>query len=228
MSRRIRSVAGVSLARSLAVSALATLLLACSDTPSLTPAGQVDLTRLPHGTVDVEQVSNALTRPAEPLDEEQERLIDAISQAPERFFDSLPPHPVLNEAELVYFSAGRSLELPLFYQDAIERQGEDSPMRIRLALILQRIGMYPAAEREARLALQFRPTDPDASYVLANVLAQAEDRSPARLEEIDQNWSRTLQLAPEYIPLDGTPLQEFQQRLSQVRALRGATGEAGP
>lgn len=209
------------------LSALATALLmfSCAEEPALVPAGHVDLTQIPHAAeVDTELVRQALVRPSPPLSDDEERLIAAISEAPERFFDSLPPHAVLNEAELVYFSAGRSLELPLLYQDAIERQGERSPMRIRLALILQRIGMYPSAEREARLAAELLPENPDALYVLGNVMAQAEDRSPEALQQIADAWGRVLQLAPDYAPLDGTPAAEFQQRVQQVRTMQSATG----
>lgn len=209
------------------LSVLVTALLACScaDEPTLVPAGQVDLTRIPHeATVGTEQVRQALVRPAAALSEDEERLMAAISEAPERFFDSIPPHAVLNEAELVYFSAGRSLELPLLYQDAIERQGERSPLRIRLALILQRIGMYPSAEREARLAAELLPDNPDAHYVLGNVMAQGEDRSPQALQQIADAWGRALEISPAYAPLDGTRPDEFQQRLQQVRAMLAAAG----
>jgi tetratricopeptide (TPR) repeat protein len=179
----------------------------------------VDLTRVPHGVMDSETVALALMRPPAPLSDEEQTLLDTIVASPERFLDSGPPHAVLNQAELVFFAAGRSLELAPLYAAAVERQGQDSALRVRLALLLQRLGMFPSAEREARLAVQHRPADPDAHYVLGNLLAQGEDRSAGRLAEIAGHWERVFELAPDYEPLDGSRAEEVRERLQQVRAL---------
>ncbi|MFT6396493.1 MAG: tetratricopeptide (TPR) repeat protein, partial [Bradymonadia bacterium] len=145
------------------------LLIACApdDVPAETylfsegPLSEFNL------SVYVDEIS---TRPE--LDAEKRAIIDQIVTAPEEFLTQRPPTAVLNEAELVFFAAGRTFELLEFYAAAVERGVEE--MRPRRAWLLERLGLHEEALAQARQAIDVSPESAEAHFVLGFVLGQSE------------------------------------------------------
>ncbi len=151
------------------------------------------------------------------LDPEKRAVVEQIVAAPEEFLTQRPPTSVLNEAELVFFAAGRSFELLDFYAAAVERGVED--MRPRRAWLLERLGLHDEALSEARQAVRDLPQSAEAHFVLGFVLGQSEEADRALLSEIRDSYRRAVSLDPEFLGPSGVTAPEV---LEQVRAIESS------
>lgn len=148
------------------------------------------------------------------LDADKTAVLNQIVAAPEEFLSQRPPTAVLNEAELVFFAAGRTFELLDHYAAAVERGVEN--MRPRRAWLLERLGLHDEALAEARLAVANAPQAAEAHFVLGFVLGQSEEADRALLVEIRDAYRRAVALQPEFLGPSGVSAAEV---LEQVRAI---------
>ena len=151
------------------------------------------------------------------LSEAQESLMETITDDPVQFLSRRPPTEVLNEAELVFFAAGRTGELLHLYSDAVDAGTET--LRCRKAWLLERIGLHEEALVDARFAVRNSPEFAEAHFVLGFVLGQSDDADRDLLIEIRDAYRRSVTLDPGFVgPSDvGAP-----EVLEQVRAIDSA------
>lgn len=160
-----------------------------------------------------------LLAPTAPLDASRQALLDRVLEDPQAFFANGPSTAVLNETELVFFAAGRSFELADLYLDEVERQGEASPIRVRLAWLYQRLGQRDAATREAAAALAARPNDPAAHFVDAFVLGQRSELDEQGVQAVLEGYERVLALDPQFRGPGGVTAADLRE---QVQAFQTA------
>ena len=132
-------------------------------------------------------------RPAEEL-----AVIREITARHEEVFDGGPPSRVLGETELLFLANGQLADLVGFYEQAVERQGEGSPILPRLAWVTQRIGLEDRGLALARRAVEERPDDPFAHFVLAFCLGQQSDRFDDPFDEVVALLDRVFELDPAF------------------------------
>lgn len=121
-----------------------------------------------------------------------------IAARHEDIFDRQPPPRVLAETELVFLATGRLPELAEYYRLAVERQGDSSPFRARLAWVQQRLGLEDVALEGARAAVAATPDDAFAHFVLAFCLGQQSDRYDNPFREVVEELRTVFRLDPEF------------------------------
>ncbi len=159
-----------------------------------------------------------LLQPPPPLDDERQRLLDRVLEDPEGFLTGPPPVAVLNEAELVFFAAGRSFELADLYLEQVERDGPGAPLRSRLAWLYQRLGQDDAALVAAEHAVRERPADPQAVFVHAFVRGQQQTASDDVIADVLAGYERVLMLEPSFLGPGGVSADDLRTQVAQFRA----------
>lgn len=194
--------------------ALALTVVACAPEPAVTDALLFD-----DGALEsFEQNAYARAISARPdVNGEQQDVVERIVGDPAGFLDRRPPPEVLNEAELVFFAAGRIFEMLHFYADAVDRGVEE--LRPRKAWLLQRVGLHQEALVEARIAVQRTPESADAHFVLGYVLGQSDEADTALLREVRGAYQATVTLDPAYVGPSDVRVADI---LEQVRSLDAA------
>lgn len=162
------------------------------------------------------------------LREDQDAVIASIAEHPEAFLAGAPPTEVLNEAELVFFGAGRLFELAGWYADAVERG--QTELRPRVAWAYERVGLHNEALEQARLAVDERPNDAQAWFVLGFVLGQAESADDVLLTTIRDAFAKAIELDPRFVGPSGVTANDLRQQVMEIdRALVGvATPRPNP
>jgi tetratricopeptide (TPR) repeat protein len=156
----------------------------------------------------------------QPLPADQQEIIDRIVERSDAFFDREPPAAVLEEAELIFFAARRTHELADLYRAAADRQGPASWVRPRYAWLLERLGLSDAARREIAVAVEARPTDPQAHFVRGLILARtARGDDEARLRELRDAFERVLELDPNFVGVSGLNADDIREQLAELDRL---------
>lgn len=166
-----------------------------------------------------------LLAPPAPLREDQEEVIATIAANPEGFLRVRPPTEVLNEAELVFFAAGRLFELAAWYADAVERGVVD--LRARSAWAYERAGLHSEALRQARTCVDERPEDAECWFVLGFVLGQSTESNDAALREIRDAFAKAVELDPEFSGPSNVSAAELRRQVRDIDARLGG-GVANP
>lgn len=205
--------------RSLVIAALAALAAVACEHPhrDAVPVGYVELNPFAPVGPPAEAALLPLLAEPEPLDAERQRLLDRVLEDPAGFLAGPPPVAVLNEAELVFFAAGRSFELADLYLEQVERDGVGAPLRSRLAWLYQRLGQETAALRVSEQAVRERPRDPQAVFVHAFVRGQRETASEALIAEVLAGYERVLELDPAFVGPGGVTANDLRAQVDQFR-----------
>ena len=202
-----------------AVAALA-LVAGCEQRlPPMPPGVSVDFRADEPTAFDPSAALQPLLAPPPELASEQARLLAEIRQSPDRFLRVRPPTAVLNEAELVFFAAGHTLELMTFYAEAVDRGVVD--LRPRLAWLLERGGLHDAALAAAETAVRERPEDAEAHFVLGFVLGQSDTAGPELLRRIGIEYARATELEPDFVGPGGVTAAELRRQVAEIDARLG-------
>lgn len=197
---------------------LASLLLACdlNPEPHSPNAGEIVFHRSGSAAADPQRVLAPFLVPPAVADPEQRDILDRISTDPAAFFGRNPPAPVLNEAELVYFAAGRTFELADHYRAAVD--AGVTALRPRLAWTYQRLGLDSAALAQAQRAVDEQPSSADAWFVLGFTLGQSETADDALLSRVRDAYAKALELDDAYVGPSGVSAADLAEQVRRIDA----------
>lgn len=192
---------------------------ACAPDPSAPrPAGAISLTSGFAPDPDPDVVRAAFTPPTDDASLDQaRRIVDLVQQQGVRVFTADPPPEFLNEIELSHFATGEVLALADLVREAVDLQGEASPLRPRLAWLYQRIGLPAEARDHAGRALAARPDDPLAHFVQGFILGQDPHASDQVLAQVGTHFERTLALSPAFLGPGGVDARTLRRELDALR-----------
>lgn len=204
--------------RSLLLAAVATGTLGACDTDPPEPATTGTYVSFAEGTVMPPLAFEDRTHPpsSEDLREDQQAALARIAENPAAFLAGGPPTAVLNEAELVFFAAGRLTELMGYYDDAVS--GGDTRFRARLAWTLERSGLHSRAQRESARAVEERPNDAEAWFVRGFILGQADEATVPLLREIRDCYARAIELEPAFVGPSDVDAAALRTQIAEIDA----------
>lgn len=200
------------------IALLAALACAACDTDPPAPATTGTYVAFSQGTTMPPLVFEDRTRPpsVDELREDQRAALDRIAENPQAFLAGGPPTAVLNEAELVFFAAGRLFELMGYYDDAVS--SGDTRFRARLAWTLERSGLHSRALRESATAVEERPEDAEAWFVRGFILGQADEATVPLLREIRDCYARSIELDPAFVGPSDVDAAALRTQIAEIDA----------
>lgn len=198
---------------------LCVTLAACApDASTPEPAGLLPLTHGLAPAPDRDLVRAAVTPPADASLDQAHEIVALVASQGARVYLANPPARHLNDIELAHFATGQVHALADAYLEAVQAVGPASPMRPRLAWLYQRLGLVGEARFHADLALQHRPDDPQALFVMGFLLGQDPAADDATLDRIAELFERTLILDPQFLGPGGVDAATLQRELRALHA----------
>jgi hypothetical protein len=189
----------------------------CDREPESLHPGELNL----HSTRGGEWDPNALPLTAssdpESTPPEYEQIIASVEAQGTSMFVEAPPPAVLHELELVYFTTAQIFELANMYKQVVDEQGIDHPIAPRLAYLYARLGQQTHAEELSTEVRDARPEDPFAWFVYGFVRGQREQPNRQSLREIEQAFTKVLELDPEFSMPGGISSRQIAQQRDALR-----------
>jgi tetratricopeptide (TPR) repeat protein len=185
--------------------------------PSLPPGTSVDFRDPASTAFDPAALEPLRALEGVSLTDEQRMVLDRIAASPQTFLASAPPPEVLNEAELVFFTAGRLFELAEAYAAAADDGAEH--LLPRVAWAFERAGLHTEAIRRAEQAIAARPEDPVAHFVHGFVLGQEDVAPDALLERVAASFERAIELDPDFVGPGNVTATALRAQVDQLRSV---------
>jgi hypothetical protein len=189
----------------------------CDSEPESVHPGELNLHSTRGGEWDPSALPLTAGSDPEAPPPEYEQIMASVEAQGTSMFVEAPPPAVLHELELVYFTTGKIFELADMYKEVVDQQGIDHPIAPRLIYLYARLGQQTHAEQLSTQVREARPEDPFAWFVYGFVRGQRQQPTQQSLREIEQAFTKVLEIDPEFSMPGGISARQIAQQRDALR-----------
>ena len=166
--------------------------------------------------LDFASVSSTPPVDVPPLTPEVERTMEEMDARYAQILAEPAPPEIYDQLESIYLTSGRAFILADYYLEVVESHGPDSHLRPRLAWYYEQVGQHTSARRQADIALENRPNDPNVHFIRGFLLLEDAESDPAVFEEVQQHFARVLELDPAFLGPYGVSAQALAAEVERL------------